>query len=68
MRTDLSAYELIVPCGMADVPVASLGTLLGDAAPTLEEVRDVLADVFAAVFGLKLEPVTARDLGLSGLG
>jgi lipoyl(octanoyl) transferase len=42
VRTDLSDFSAIVPCGIGDAGVASLQTLLGDA-PPLREVEDVLA-------------------------
>jgi lipoate-protein ligase B len=43
VTTDLSYFDLIVPCGLAGRPVTSVRKLLGDAAPTIEQVRDGLS-------------------------
>lgn len=49
VSTDLSAFELIVPCGIRDKGVTSLERLLGQPVPT-GEVMDRLASSFAQVF------------------
>ncbi len=49
VTTDLSAFDLIVPCGIRGRGVTSLERLLGRAVP-LAEVGDRLARHFAAVF------------------
>lgn len=38
VRTDLSHFEMIVPCGLAGRPVTSLERILGDACPPTAEV------------------------------
>jgi len=43
VTTDLSYFNLIVPCGLPGRPVTSVQKLLGDAAPTIEQVRKRLA-------------------------
>ena len=48
--TDLSAFDLIVPCGIRGRGVTSLERQLGRPLP-LEEVMDRIAANFAAVFG-----------------
>jgi lipoyl(octanoyl) transferase len=48
VSTDLRYFELIVPCGLTGRPVTSLRQTLGDAAPTLEQVKPVLAAKIAA--------------------
>ena len=47
--TDLAHFGLIVPCGIADRGVTSLGELLG-AAPPMTAVEDAAIAAFAAVF------------------
>ena len=49
VATDLSAFDLIVPCGIRGRGVTSLERLLGRGVP-LDEVMDRLAAHFAAVF------------------
>lgn len=46
VRPDLAHFSLIVPCGLAGRPVTSLHELLGDASPTMEQVKEALADQF----------------------
>ncbi len=45
VSTDLSHFGLIIPCGLAGRPVTSLRDLLGDAAPTMDEVKATLVGV-----------------------
>jgi lipoyl(octanoyl) transferase len=49
VATDLSAFDLIVPCGIRGRGVTSLARLLGQPVP-LDEVMDRLVAHFAAVF------------------
>jgi lipoyl(octanoyl) transferase len=49
VTTDLSYFDLIVPCGIADKAVTSLARELGYAVP-MPEVEDRFAARFAAVF------------------
>uniref|UniRef100_B8HK27 Octanoyltransferase n=1 Tax=Cyanothece sp. (strain PCC 7425 / ATCC 29141) TaxID=395961 RepID=B8HK27_CYAP4 len=53
---DLSGFELIVPCGIADRPVGSLAQFLPEI--DLQEVRQTLARAFIQVFNLDLIPVS----------
>jgi len=39
VRPDLSHFETIVPCGLAGRPVTSMQRELGDACPTIEQVK-----------------------------
>jgi lipoyl(octanoyl) transferase len=50
VNTDLEFFRLIVPCGIGDRGVTSLGRLLGAPLP-LKEVEDTVAAVFCDVFG-----------------
>ena len=53
--TDLSYFDLIVPCGIAGRRVTSMTELTGTAIPR-ERVQDALARAFAAVFGADVAP------------
>jgi lipoate-protein ligase B len=44
VTTDLSYFNLIVPCGIANRPVTSLRELLGDGCPAMHDVAQVLAE------------------------
>ena len=57
VSTDLSAFDLIVPCGIKGRGVTSLERLLGRTIP-LDEVMSKLADHFAAVFERTIETGT----------
>lgn len=52
---DLSGFQTIVPCGLVGQPVASMKTVLGEACPPLEAVRDRLLANFSAVCARDLE-------------
>ena len=49
VATDLSHFSLIVPCGIQDRGVTSLGRLLGRA-PGMKTVEDAVLSAFASVF------------------
>lgn len=69
VSTDLDAFQLIVPCGIADKAVTSLGRELGEA-PTLEKVAESAARNFGAVFQSQvlwvenLEALLGRRIGV----
>jgi lipoyl(octanoyl) transferase len=50
VSTDLSFFQLIVPCGITDRGVTSLSRLLGREVP-MREVEDRFVDHFCRVFG-----------------
>lgn len=54
VHTDLSHYELIVPCGLDGVTTTSMAVESGRAL-TLEDVKPVFLKAFAVVFGVTLE-------------
>jgi lipoyl(octanoyl) transferase len=58
VSTDLAHFGLIVPCGIADRGVTSLGELLG-APPPMTAVEDAAIASFAAVFGRKITAAAA---------
>lgn len=51
VSTDLSHFNLIVPCGIVDRGVTSLEKLLGRSVPMVE-AEDAAAAAFASVFGV----------------
>jgi lipoyl(octanoyl) transferase len=56
VRTDLSRFSLIVPCGIVDGGVTSLAHVLGhEAAPAVGEVAVAFARHFGEVFGRRLQ-------------
>jgi lipoate-protein ligase B len=48
VTTDLSFFDLIVPCGLVGRPVTSLQELLGDKSPPMERVKQVLGERLVA--------------------
>ena len=49
---DLTGFERIVPCGIADKPVGSLAQFIPDI--RVEDVRQLVATKFADIFGVEL--------------
>ena len=66
---DLSGFEQIVPCGIADKPVGSLAQFRPDV--DLHQVRQQIAACFAEVFQVNLIPAATdpigEDLAIEGL-
>jgi lipoyl(octanoyl) transferase len=58
VATDLSHFSLIVPCGIQDRGVTSLGRLLGQP-PPMSLVEDAVIQAFTATFGRKPEDASA---------
>ncbi|MBI5168552.1 MAG: lipoyl(octanoyl) transferase LipB [Candidatus Eisenbacteria bacterium] len=50
---DLAGFSLIHPCGLKGVEMTSMAELLGPAAPTLEEVREVVTQELASQLGFE---------------
>ena len=59
---DLSGFQTIVPCGLVGQPVASMQTVLGDACPPMEAVRDRLLANFSEVCGRELKTFQYPEL------
>ena len=55
----LDGFNLIVPCGLAGEPIASLRNLLGERGPAVDEVGAAMADHFEQVCGRTLERFTS---------
>ena len=49
VRTDLSHFGVIVPCGLVGRPVTSLSAELGDACPPTGDVARVLIERLSAL-------------------
>ena len=60
VETDLTYFETIVPCGIADRGVTSMERELG-AAPSARAVRESLVRRFAATFGCEIPVAWATD-------
>jgi lipoate-protein ligase B len=53
VNTDLSYFNMIVPCGMQDVEITSIKELLGKDI-SMKEVEDSIVDAFAKVFNKRV--------------
>jgi lipoate-protein ligase B len=53
VNPDMSYWDGIIACGLADEPVASLADLL-DPVPAMEQVKGEVVSVFGEVFGYKI--------------
>jgi lipoate-protein ligase B len=66
VTTDLSYFDGIIPCGISDYAVSSLKNLLGARCPSVEQVAQTFARVFAAVFDKEIQQADLAHL-LPGL-
>jgi lipoyl(octanoyl) transferase len=57
VSTDLSYFDLMVPCGLAGVTMTSVVRELGPAAPDLESVAGVVAASFGEIFSREPSPL-----------
>jgi len=55
VEEDLAGFQLIVPCGLAGEPIASLRKILKEKCPSLREVSSTMAGHFESVCDRKLE-------------
>ena len=61
VNTDLSYYQHIIPCGIADRPVTSMSEILGEHVD-MELVRYGLVYQFGREFGFRMEDVEDRSV------
>jgi lipoyl(octanoyl) transferase len=62
VTTDLSYFDLIVPCGISDVTMTTVRRELGVAFRDEHTVRAAVVDSFASVFGMSADPRSAHSL------
>ncbi len=59
--TDLSYFDLFVPCGIADVVMTSTRQELGSLAPTFEQMKQATVKAFARTFTLEAVPLRRNE-------
>ena len=62
VTTDLSYFDLMVPCGIAEVEMTSIAKEIGDTAELDRRTRERVVQGFADVFTLEPVHITPRDL------
>ena len=62
VRTDLSWFDLIVPCGIAGVTMTSLEREVPGVSVHDDDVQDAVVEGFASTFSLVAEPLTHEAL------
>ncbi|HEV7702973.1 MAG TPA: lipoyl(octanoyl) transferase LipB [Gemmatimonadaceae bacterium] len=65
VSTDLSYFDLMVPCGLAGVTMTSVARELGSAAPSLADVAEAVTDSFGTIFAVAptpSEPEALREI------
>ena len=62
VSTDLSFFDLMVPCGLAGVTMTSAARELGTAAPSFEAVAESVVSAFGTVFALAPSTSEAQTL------
>ena len=62
VNTDLSYFDLFIPCGIADVVMTSTQRELGAAAPSLKTMQRLTAAAFGEVFTLVPAPMSRAEL------
>ena len=68
VATDLSYFDLIVPCGLVGRPVTSMAKLLGANTPPMSAVKRVVADSLAATLRAPAEKAGPRLSCAAGAG
>jgi lipoyl(octanoyl) transferase len=62
VRTDLSYFDFIVPCGIAGVEMTSIVKERPEVNVSLDQTAEVAASKFGEVFGLSVADVSSPDL------
>jgi lipoate-protein ligase B len=62
VHTDLSYFDLMVPCGLSGVTMTSVARELGASAPPLSVVAETVVESFGTVFALAPAPMDADAL------
>ena len=62
VHTDLSYFDLFIPCGIADVVMTSTARELGAAAPSLAQMQALTAAAFGTVFTLTPTKTSRAEL------
>jgi lipoate-protein ligase B len=57
VSTDLSYFDLMVPCGLAGVTMTSVARELGPSAPSLATVTEIVAASFGEIFSREPSPL-----------
>ena len=63
VTTDLSYFDLIVPCGIDGVVMTSIAREVGDGTIGLEAVEEIAGRAFGEVFALEAKPMSRDNLG-----
>jgi lipoyl(octanoyl) transferase len=62
VTTDLSYFDLIVPCGIPQVQMTSIARELDDASVSIDDVSTVVEQAFGETFGLDVTPTATFAL------
>ena len=62
VTTDLSYFDLMIPCGIADVAMTSIAREIGSVEQLGERTRRHVMDGFTAVFGLEARAILPAEL------
>ncbi|MBI5376960.1 MAG: lipoyl(octanoyl) transferase LipB [Candidatus Schekmanbacteria bacterium] len=66
VNPDMSHFDLITPCGIKDKGVTSLSALLGNALPSIDEIRKSIVESFADVFTLSMKYADSAMINING--
>lgn len=67
VNPDLSGFSAIIPCGLAGAKVISMKMLIGNACPSLKNVRGAMASEFSAVCGRELSMLNYKHFATDQL-